>query len=179
MGQRGKSKSSVGNYIMYAPRCEHYLPVTKENLPTGEISSVLETPFDFRQPKKIQEGSSFEEYDNFFVISKSAELDGPVQHAVTFLVPQDDESAIQLEVYTNQPGFQLYTANAFDGSGVGSFEKYGSIAVEPSGFIDAPNHINFPSVELQPGMTRRQVTQYRIGRKPGREAVNAQENSHT
>jgi aldose 1-epimerase len=71
-----------------------------------------------------------------------------------------------LEVYTTQPGIQVYTALHFDGSehGKGGFpiKKYSGIALEAQNFPDAPNHNNFPSTELNPGETYHQQVIYKF-----------------
>lgn len=69
-----------------------------------------------------------------------------------------------MEVLSNQPGFQMYTANGFDGSAPGNFAHCGSVAVEPSGYIDAGNNYGFPTIALEPNQTRRQFIAYRFER---------------
>lgn len=157
---------------MHAPRCQTYLCMNDQNLPTGEMSSVINTQYDFRAPTLLdREDSTFQGYDNFFVLSQSTEQETSVKHVVTIVAPTEDDLAVQLVVCSNQPGFQVYTANGFDGSGDGSFAKFGSIAIEPNWFVDAPNHENFGSIELHPGMTRKQITQFKINRVPYRDAL--------
>lgn len=151
-------------YEVAAPSCGHYLVLDDQNVPTGEIARVEGTRFDFRLPRKVGEKSNpFIGYDQFFVSSDEAPLDGPMRSLVKITALAGDYgSALEMEVESNQPGFQMYTANGFDGNGVGGFEKFASIAVEPSGYIDAPNHDNFPTASLQPHETRRQLITFRF-----------------
>lgn len=165
-GNKGTVANSALRYTMHAPACAHYLPVDGANVPTGTIADATSTPYDFRTPRLIGANpATFNGYDNFLVASTSASLDGPIQHLTTLVSPPDDNgSAVQLVINSNQPGFQVYTANGFDGTGDGAFAMYGSVAVEPSGFVDACNHEGFPTIELQPSQTKRQIIQYHISR---------------
>lgn len=76
--------------------------------------------------------------------------------------PGEYGPSVEMEVLSNQPGFQMYTANGFDATGDGRFERFGSIAIEPSGFIDAVNCSSFPTVVLEPYQTRRQLITYKF-----------------
>lgn len=66
-------------------------------------------------------------------------------HLVTLKSP----SGVHLFVSSDQPGFQLYTPPDFS-----------SVAIEPSQFVDAPNNPHFPTINLPPGMSRIQRTDY-------------------
>lgn len=163
-GRSGQARDSVLNYQVVAPSCEHYLVLDDDNVPTGDIAPVEGTCFDFRRKRPVAEGASdFEGYDQYFVASNETSLDGPTRSLVTITAPTSDHGpAVEMEVLSNQPGFQMYTANGFKGTGAGSFEKFGSIAVEPSGYIDAGNHDAFPTIVLEPKETRRQLITYRF-----------------
>lgn len=152
------------DYEVMAPSSAHYLVLDEENVPTGEVASVAETKFDFRESKKIADGKwPFSGYDQFFVASDETSLDAPMQSLVTVRAPSGEHgTGVEMEVVSNQPGFQMYTANGFDGSGPGGFEQYGSVAVEPSGYIDAGNNDQFPTIALEPSQTRRQIIAYRF-----------------
>ncbi|CDF41088.1 unnamed protein product [Chondrus crispus] len=146
---------------MEAPRCTCHLVLNDKNVPTGDIAFVKGTPFDFCQGKKISQDMPSSGYDNYFVASDQDTLNGPVLPLLTITAPAGEHGpAVTMEVISNQPGFQMYTANGFSGDGAGSFEKHGSIAIEPSGYIDATNHVNFPTATLNPHETRKQVITY-------------------
>lgn len=70
-------------------------------------------------------------------------------HLVTLKAP--NPNGVRLLVSSDQPGFQLYTPPDFT-----------SVAIEPSQFVDAPNNPQFPSINLAPGMSRIQRTDYRF-----------------
>ncbi len=126
----------------------------EENLvPTGEILSVEGTPYDFRNFKTF--GQDLKEtgvgYDNCYVLKNQGYAPG------LCAVVHSPESGITMEVRTNAPGLQLYTANYLDGSLVGkngiAYPQYGAFCLETQHFPDAPHHPGFPSVVLNPGET--------------------------
>lgn len=161
-GNEGRLHDAVLNWKMFAPSCKHVLVLDNANLPTGEVADVNKTPFDFCSERTI--GASLPDtgaFDNYLVVdgqhieenSRSLQM----QRVVSVTA---EESNVKMDVETNQPGFQFYTAGAFDGSGPSGFERNGSFCVEPSGFIDAGNRDEFPSIALAPGCTKTQSVSY-------------------
>ena len=130
-----------------------YTPTDESLIPTGEIAPVDATPFDFRVPRRI--GDQWDQlsgkprgYDVNFVIDR--EGPGLVQAAKVF----EPETGRVLEVWTTQPGMQLYTGNFLDGSLVGKrgvrYVQYSGLCLETQHFPDAVHHPNFPSIFLRP-----------------------------
>ncbi|CAN8064521.1 unnamed protein product [Agarophyton chilense] len=164
-GEGGVVEGSVLSYRMKASRCEQYLVLDDDNVPNGVIASVQGTRFDFTKDRPIHDGSiEMKGYDNFWIVRKSPEnKDQGLQSMVTFLHPgQTPGKGVKMEILSDQHGFQFYTANGFDGSGNEKFAKHGSIAVEPSDFIDAANHDNFPCIALGPSETKTQCMSYEL-----------------
>eukprot|EP00178_Gracilaria_changii_P023109 TRINITY_DN693_c0_g1_i1.p1 TRINITY_DN693_c0_g1~~TRINITY_DN693_c0_g1_i1.p1 ORF type:complete len:354 (+),score=37.94 TRINITY_DN693_c0_g1_i1:815-1876(+) len=163
-GRGGTVANSVLSYRMQASACEHYLVLDDDSVPTGVISPVKGTRFDFTKDRPIDDGSSQNTgYDNFLIARSSAEDDNTWQTLVTLVLPkQGSQKGVKMEVQSNQRGFQVYTANGFDGSGKEKFAKHGSIAIEPSDLIDASNHDSFPCVLLNPNETRSQRISYKL-----------------
>jgi aldose 1-epimerase len=60
-----------------------------------------------------------------------------------------------MEVYTTEPGVQLYTGNHFDGSIIGkggkAYVKHAGLCLETQHYPDSPNKPTFPSTVLEPG----------------------------
>ncbi|KAM9803824.1 galactose mutarotase [Neosynchiropus ocellatus] len=142
---------------------DSYLPVDETSVPTGEIRSVQDSPFDLRKPvaigaqmKKLP-GSGFDH--NFCLCSPgdpwSERVVARVSHPVSGRV---------LQVTTTQPGLQLYTANVLDGSLVGKcgrrYGKHSAICLETQNWPDAVNQASFPDALLRPGEEYRHVTRY-------------------
>ena len=94
---------------------DQYTPSGEGLIPTGEIVSVKETPYDFLQPHAI--GERLEQashgYDTNYV------LNGAVGHMKHAAKVQEDSTGRMMEVHTTQPGLQFYSGNFLDGSLVG------------------------------------------------------------
>jgi aldose 1-epimerase len=120
-------------------------------IPTGEIAQVAGTPFDFTVPHPIGEriNQLYKGYDNNFVLRNQS---GSIALAAKVLDPQ---SGRILEVYTTEPGVQLYTSNWFDGSLTGKCGKphisHTAFCLETQHYPDSMNHPEFPEVILRPG----------------------------
>ena len=78
----------------------------------------------------------------------------------------EPESGRTLEVYTTEPGMQLYTDNWGDGDtgqNGATFPKRSAVCFECQHFPDSPNRPYFPTVVLHPGRLYKQKTVYRFG----------------
>jgi len=129
-------------------------------IPTGEISSVAGTVFDFTSPHPIGERIAQVEggYDHNFVLNGRA----PARAARV----EEPGSGRAMEIYTDQPAIQLYTGNFLDGTVVGkggkAYQKHYAFCLETQHFPDSPNHPNFPSTILEPGQKYRTVTVHKF-----------------
>jgi aldose 1-epimerase len=142
---------------------ETFLPTDAAQIPTGEIRSVADTPFDFRTKSPL--GARIRQpdpqlfhglgYDHCFVLQPGA----PVR-------VRDPHSGRVLEIHTDQPGIQVYTGNkingAFAGHGGVIYRQSAGLALEPQAFPDAPNQAHFPSTVLRPGEIHRRNIRYRF-----------------
>jgi aldose 1-epimerase len=134
-------------------------------IPTGEIVPVAGTPFDFTAPHAIGERIARVEggYDHNFVLRS-----GGGASALAARV-EEPESGRVLEIWTDQPGIQLYTGNFLDGTVVGkggkAYQKHFAFCLETQHFPDSPNHPNFPSTILEPGQTYRTTTVHKFSVK--------------
>ena len=130
-----------------------YTEKNKNNTSTGKLVKCAETPHDFRQSKKI--GRDIEQlhhdmgYDHNHVINEFGQGVRPVAKLM------DAFSGRVLEVLSDMPGVQVYTANWWNGSLTGSqgvpYEKHGALALETQQFPNAPNLPSFPNSILKPG----------------------------
>jgi len=145
---------SPGNDVLdhgFITTAQKYLPKSSVGIPSGEISSVEGTPFDFTREKKL--GTNIEEidfgYDHCFVL--------PEKEGIQLLGSMESErSGRKMTLYTDQPGFQLYTASYLEGIKIRNnvkAEQYGAFCIETQNFPDAPNKPQFPSPVLKPGET--------------------------
>lgn len=143
-----------------------FTPVDGHLIPTGEIMPVKETPFDFTAPHKIGEriGSDHPQmlaghgYDHNFVI------DGQGMRFVASVF--DEDSGRVLEVFSDQPGAQIYTSNFLgDVNGKKQYHDRWGVCVETQDYPDAINHENFPSCALKTGEKYRTATKFRFSVK--------------
>ncbi len=145
---------------------DHFTPTDQEAIPTGEIRSVEGTPLDFRQLTRIGDrvDADYEQIkfaggiDHNFVLNKGEDEMGLA--AILY----EPNSGRMMEVFTTEPGIQIYTANGFSSVGKGG-KKYGTrsaVCLETQHFPDSPNKPEFPSVVLNPGEEFNSVTVYKF-----------------
>ncbi len=161
------SRDNVLNHELII-NASHFLPVDERMIPTGEKRSVEGTPFDFRRAKSIGADIQSDDlqiqiaggYDHNFVLSKTGQELGL---AATLY---DSASGRIMEIYTSEPGIQLYTAQFPDGALMGkNHTPYGSnagLCLETQHFPDSPNHPGFPSTILMPGEKYQSTTLLRF-----------------
>lgn len=137
----------------------NYTPVDSTLIPTGKIEPVANTPFDFRQFEtmgarindKNEQLKNGKGYDINFVLDSSS----ATQHLAATVI--GDKTGIEMNVYTDQPGLQVYSGNFMAGAntfndGVKDYYRT-AFAMETQHFPDAPNEPAFPSTVLRPGQT--------------------------
>ncbi|WP_439510110.1 aldose epimerase family protein [Marinimicrobium koreense] len=137
-----------------------YTPVSDKLIPEGPLVEVAGTAFDFRKPKTIGAEIDADDiqlkranggYDHNFVVDRQGG-----QGEVLAARAEEPVSGRVLEVWTEEPCFQLYTGNFLDGSVEGKGQKqirHGAFCVEPQHFPDSPNQDRFPSTIVRPGDT--------------------------
>jgi aldose 1-epimerase len=148
---------------------DRYTPVDDTLIPTGELSAVDGTPFDFRKPTTIgaRIGSEHPQmqygrgYDHNWVLAQSGE--GPSLAAEVY----EPKSGRTLQVSTTEPGMQFYSGNFLDGTITGKdgrvYRQRFGFCLETQHFPDSPNHVTFPSTTLRPGATYRSRTVFTTG----------------
>ncbi|MGH9409898.1 MAG: aldose epimerase family protein [Vicinamibacterales bacterium] len=137
---------------------DRYTPIDATSIPTGEIAPVGGTPFDFRQATAIgaridddnQQLKNGKGYDHNWVLNRAG---GGLQFAARL---HDPKSGRTMEVSTTEPGLQFYSGNFLDGTIKGRsghvYAHRGALCLETQHFPDSPNHANFPSTILRPGV---------------------------
>jgi aldose 1-epimerase len=149
-----------------------YTPVDSTSIPTGELAPVAGTPFDFRTATAI--GARIRDdfpqlrlgngYNHNYVLDRPGGLDGSLVHAARVVEP---ESGRSLDVYTTEPGLQLFTGNSLDGRAIGRegrpYQRYYGFCLETQHFPDSPNQPHFPSTLLRPGQVYMSRTVFAFG----------------
>lgn len=150
---------------------DKFIPVNTTLIPTGELRDVANTPFDFRKQKPIGKdiGKDDEQlkkglgFDHCWVLNHQNE---GIQLAATAYHPLN---GLYLEVFTDEPGIQLYTGNFLDGTlpakGGGNYGYRSGFCLETQHFPDSPNQPNFPSVVLNPGEKYNSKTIFKFSAK--------------
>lgn len=144
---------------------DYFTPKNQDSIPTGEIKPVKGTPLDFTKAQAI--GSRFAQltekpagYDHNFVLNGGGKT---LAFAARVFEPG---SGRVMELWTSEPGVQLYTSNYLDGSLTGKrgvvYRQHSAFCLETQHFPDSVNHPNFPSTILRPGQTYRQTTVHKF-----------------
>ena len=144
-----------------------FTPIDETSVPTGEIRSVKGTPMDFAHPKSI--GTFIDQDDEQLRFGAGYDHNWVLNHRTGTLglaaVARDPQSGRVMEIYTTQPGVQLYTANWIDGEKGKGGKRYGkrwAFCLETQHFADAINKPHFPSTVLNPGEVYRHSCVHRF-----------------
>ncbi|ESQ45791.1 hypothetical protein EUTSA_v10010502mg [Eutrema salsugineum] len=137
-------------------------PVDKKLIPTGEITAIEGTPYDFLEPREI--GSRIDElpggYDINYVIDGIAG-----KHLRKTAIVSEESTGRKMELWSNQPGVQFYTSNLLTrvaGKERAVYKKHAGLCLETQGFPDSVNHNNFPSQIVNPGESYLHVMLFRF-----------------
>ena len=152
------SKPAMDNILYIAS--DSITPVDSTYMTDGTMMAVKDTPFDFNTPKaiapsvtdfsneQVKFGNGF---DHNWVLNTKGNI---TQVAAKLTSPV---TGITLEVYTDEPGIQVYTGNFLDGTVKGKkgivYPQRASVCLETQHYPDSPNKPQWPSVILEPGQT--------------------------
>lgn len=148
---------------------DYFTRADAQSIPTGELVDVTGTPMDFRIPRALGEAidADYEAvrlgkgYDHNWVLKNNGKFD-KVAQAVS------EKSGIVMEVWTDLPGMQMYTANFLDNEQGKNGAVYGirdAVCFETQYFPDAVHHENFASPICKKGIPYHTVTSYKFETK--------------
>ena len=157
----GDPSKDVENCILYI-NADKYTPSDSTFMTTGEIAKVDNTPMDFRKPTAIGRNVnnfSFDQIKNAMGIDHNWCLNtyknGKGDDTKVAASLYSPKTGIMLEVYTNEPGIQVYTGNFLNGKVKGkkgiAYNKHASCYLETQKYPDSPNKKGWPSPYLKPG----------------------------
>ena len=163
----GEGAGTIDGHVLLV-EADDYTPVDATGIPLGDHAPVEGTPFDFRAPTAIgaairgehRQVAEARGIDHNYVVRGSG-----LRRAA---VLSSDRTATRLELWSDQPGVQVYTGNFLDGtrrSTTGARYRQGDgIALEPQLFPDSPHHPEWPSATLEPGDVYRFALEWRFDR---------------
>jgi len=137
---------------------DYYTPVDSTFMTNGKIASVQDTPMDFRKPTPV--GKHINEFD-FIQLKNGNGYDhnwvlntkGDIKSKCASL--KSTKTGIVLDVYTNEPGIQMYAGNFLNGTLKGkkgrTYNQRASVCLETQKYPDTPNKPEWPSATLRPG----------------------------
>ncbi len=159
----GEGSETISNHVVYI-NADSYTEVDSTLLPTGVILHVAGTALDFKKPTEIglrindDQLKRMKGYDHNYVLAKGKGrgLAATVSSPLTGIV---------MQVFTEEPGMQLYTANHLngrdkDGKGKKSYGAHSAFCLETQHFPDSPNQPGFPTTLLKAGETFTTSTVY-------------------
>lgn len=144
---------------------DQYLPIDETSIPTGKPADVKGTPFDFTTPHAIgerigelkKEPHQTKGYDHCYVLRGQ---EGKLALAAR---AKDPASGRIMEIFTTEPGVQLYCGNFLGGgAGEGGYKQHDAFCLETQHYPDSPNQPQFPSTTLRPGETYKSTTVHKF-----------------
>jgi aldose 1-epimerase len=154
----GAGTGTVLDHRLTLP-AQHYLETDADVVPTGKLLSVAGTAFDFTKGEVI--GSRFNQiaiggYDHAFVLS-----DVPLAQPALAAEVHEPQSGRVMQILTDQPGIQLYTATytpSLKGKGGKGYDRFHGLCLETQHHPDSVHHATFPNTILHPGEIYRTTT---------------------
>lgn len=163
----GEGNGDILNHVLKL-HSNRFVPTDAGSIPTGELRNVAGTPFDFIPPTAIGARINQDDeqlklgngYDHTFVINGQ-----PGQLRIAATVRELSAGRV-MEVWTTEPGVQLYTGNFLDGSLTGKsgkpYPRRSGFCLETQHYPDSPNQPSFPTTTLKKGATYKSTTIYKF-----------------
>ncbi len=143
---------------------DFYTPLDETLIPTGAVAPVKGTPYDYTDEKTIGAGLDAIGgigFDNNFCVR---DVPGAMRPVATLF---DPVSGRRVELSSNQPGLQVYSAGRFLQSGIvgkksARYASFSGVALETQTFPNSPNVSHFPSVRIEPGQRYEHCENFRF-----------------
>lgn len=138
-----------------------YHELSEALIPTGKVIAVEQTPYDFRNKKRI--GQDFDLLDGGY--DRNYCLNNTNGNFIKVAELSEEKSGRKMKVYTTEIGMQLYTGfynPSIEINGVEKFGSFSGVALETQHFPDSVNNKHFPSTVLRPKENYYQKTMYKF-----------------
>lgn len=161
----GEGAGTIDEHLLQMD-ADTFTPVDGTGIPLGHHADVAGTPFDFREARLLGPAIRAEHpqladahgIDHNYVVPGSG-----LRRAAVLESPR---TTTRLELWSDQPGLQVYTGNSLDGTrrstSGGRYRQGDGIALEPQLFPDSPNRPHWPSAVLEPGEIYRSMLEWRF-----------------
>lgn len=172
----GAARDDVLGHVLTLD-ADRYLPVSPEAIPLDGPVPTAGTPFDFSRPRALGERIADDDpqltaaggYDHCWVLTPPENPTGDPAAPRRAAVLEDPGSGRRLEVWTTEPGIQVYTGNGLDGSLTGPdgrpHGRHSAVCLETQHYPDAPNRPAYPTTLLRPGESFHSRTEFRFPRR--------------
>ena len=164
----GNPQNTITDNILYV-NADSITPVDSTFMTTGEMLALTDNCMDFKNAKPIADALDMNNeqvkfgmgIDHNYVLNTKGNIE---EVAAKVTCPS---TGITLEVYTNEPGIQVYTGNFLDGTVTGKkgivYNQRAAICLESQHYPDSPNKPQWPSVILEPGQTYQSHCIFKFG----------------
>ena len=145
---------------------KYYLPTNDSSIPLGKKALLKGTPMDFEHPHAV--GDNIDIYFEQLRIGRGYDHTYVLEHAenIPSAYCSSPKTGIMMEMYTTEPGVQLYTGNWMTGNIEGKLGKRyparSALCLETQHFPNSPNEPSFPSTTLRPGEVFKSRTTFKF-----------------
>lgn len=161
----GHNSRHISNHTLWI-NSDFYTPLSADGFPNGEVLCVKGTPLDFTTESLLEDrlNSSFDQIRKAGGIDHNFALNGNGYRKVGSI--EADKTKITMEIYTDQVGMQIYTANEISrdiaGKDGATYSKHSGICLETQVFPNSLKFSHFPSSILKKGKKYRTTTAYKF-----------------
>lgn len=150
----GHAAGSIEDHVLKVA-ADYYTPKGADGLPTGELLSVADTPFDFRRPKSVGADIAATGQGYAHNLCLNDQRDRRCRPVAWLLDPQSGRA---MTLATDQPGLQLFTANSWanlPGKDGTTYRAHSGLALETQLYPNTPNTPAFAPQLVRAGETYR------------------------